>query len=180
MNLTDGFGGGITLEDGVKVAQAVERCGCDLIVPSGGWISRNGFFMLRGAVPLWNMQKALKCGVKRVALLLFGKLFVPTLPWRPSFFAPDAKRLLPHLRTARLCLIGGVSNLDDIRNAVDRDGFACVAMARAFLREPGFARRMEREAARAADAAPSRCTHCNECIVGSTMAETFLRCVELF
>jgi 2,4-dienoyl-CoA reductase-like NADH-dependent reductase (Old Yellow Enzyme family) len=198
MNLTDGFRGGITLEDAAKVAQAVERCGCDLIVPSGGWISRNGFYMLRGAVPLWKMQRALKCGVKRVALLLFGKLFVPTLPWRPSFFARDAKRLLPHLRTARLCLIGGVSSLDEIRDAVDRDGFACVAMARAFLREPDFARRMEREArrrelalahadpsaagggARGADAAPSRCSHCNECIVGSTMAETFLQCVELF
>ena len=178
MNLTDGFDGGITLTDATKFAQAIDAAGCDMIIPSGGWISRNGFYMLRGVVPLLKMQAALKWGVKRIAILLFGRFFVPTIPWTPTFFSHDAARLIPHVRAAHVCLIGGVNSLKAMENAVDNDGFAAVAIARALLREPDFVNRIARQSKVSEGHTTSKCSHCNECIVGSTMAETPLRCVE--
>jgi 2,4-dienoyl-CoA reductase-like NADH-dependent reductase (Old Yellow Enzyme family) len=47
-NLGDGFSGGQTLPDAIDLARAVHAEGlADLLVPSGGWITRNGLFMLR-------------------------------------------------------------------------------------------------------------------------------------
>jgi len=132
--------------------------------------------MLRGTVPLLKMALATTSPLKRVALILFGKSFVPTIAWERCFFREGASRLRAHLRSLDVCLLGGVDSLGAMEGALD-GGFACVAMARALLREPDFLARLQREdeAARA----PSRCSHCNQCIVGSAMAERPLRCVEL-
>jgi hypothetical protein len=83
------------------------------------------------------------------------------------------------------------------------DGFAAVAVARMVLREPGIINRMQAAASRVNQGPSpakiqvkdgedtgedrgegrggdvvSTCTHCNLCIVGSTMAETPLVCAE--
>ena len=76
----------------------------------------------------------------------------------------------------------------------ERRSFAAVAVARMVLHEPGIIRRMEARvvAARVVevrgkqpslpppppDDIVSGCSHCNLCIVGSTMAESPLVCVE--
>ena len=47
-NLGDGFEGGQGLGDAIEAAKALHGTGeVDLLVPSGGWITRNGLFMLR-------------------------------------------------------------------------------------------------------------------------------------
>ena len=42
--------------------------------------------MLRGTVPLLKMALATTSPLKRVALILFGKSFVPTIAWERCFF----------------------------------------------------------------------------------------------
>jgi 2,4-dienoyl-CoA reductase-like NADH-dependent reductase (Old Yellow Enzyme family) len=90
-NLSDGFVGGLVLDDAIAVGQALHATGCvDLLVPSGGWITRNGLFMLRGAVPLHEMVAAQPLAMMRWSLRLFGRHYVPTLPWREHFFEEAA------------------------------------------------------------------------------------------
>ena len=84
--------------------------------------------------------------------------------------------LLGYLRGGlreRVCLLGGIDSLPIMEDALAR-GFACVAVARALLREPGLLGRLQKDS----EPAPSACTHCNLCIVGSAMAEQPLRCAE--
>ncbi len=177
MNLTDGFCGGVTLRDAIAFAQVLEASNLvDLLIPSGGWISRNGFYMLRGAVPIGEMALAQrKSAVKRWALRLLGWKLVPAIPYASAYFRDDARILKAHLRgTLPVCLLGGVDSLQVMHEALD-DGFACVALARPILHEPDFVLRMQQSEA-AGSAAVSGCTHCNLCIVGSAMAERPLKC----
>ena len=122
-NLSDGFVGGQTLEDAVSVAKALHATGCvDLLVPSGGWVTRNGLFMMRGAVPLAEMVAAQPLAAMRWSLRLFGWAYVPTIPWRENFFEAGAKAVLEAVASqpnesggagagAKVCLLGGLSSL---------------------------------------------------------------------
>ena len=95
-----------------------------------------------------------------------------------------------------MCLLGGVDSLTAMRSAMS-DGFACVAMARPLLREPDYLLRLQAEIQAEAEAeaeaemeveveveetgaliGKSRCSHCNQCIVVSAMAELPLHCTE--
>ena len=190
-NLGDGFRGGLALSDAVLLAQTLHREGlADILLPSGGWVTRNGLFMLRGGVPLTEMVAAQPhCGM-RWSLRLFGWAYVPALPWRRHFFEEAALAVLAALpATANVCLLGGLNSMLGMEASL-RKGFAAVAVARMILREPGIIARME-EKQRAVVAPMSKdddddddvdvvslCSHCNLCIVGSTMAETPLACVE--
>ena len=172
-NVSDGFPSGISVTDSIRAAQAFESAGVDIITPSGGWISRNGFYMLRGSVPLLSMAIAQRHSwAKRMALLLFGRVFVPEIPWTAEFFREEARLLMCHLRgTAKVCLVGGIESVQSAANAL-QDGFDAVAMARALLRDPFLPNKWQVETT------PMPCSHCNLCIVGSTMAETPVHCVE--
>ena len=177
-NLGDGFEGGQGLGDAIEAAKALHATGeVDLLVPSGGWITRNGLFMLRGGVPLSAMVAAQPAFMMRWSLRLFGRWFVPTIPWKENFFEEAAAALLQAVPKAQVCLLGGVNSLAGMEDALRR-GFAAVAVARMVLREPAIINRMQANSQQSGGDVVSNCSHCNLCIVGSTMSETPLQCVE--
>lgn len=51
MNCWDGFESGITKEEGVLTAKAIEQCGADAVVVSGGFVSRAPMYVMRGRMP---------------------------------------------------------------------------------------------------------------------------------
>ena len=172
-NLGDGFAGGQSLADAVEVARELHATGqVDMLVPSGGWITRNGLFMLRGDVPLAAMVAAQPAWGMRWSLRLFGRFFVPALRWEPNFFKQAATAVLRAVPAATVCLLGGVDSLSGMEDAL-RTGFGAVAVARMVLRDPEIISRMEaaseasEEVAAGAADIISECNHCNMCIVGS-------------
>ena len=181
-NMKDGFAGGCQIEHAISFVQCLEHSGLvDLLIPSGGWVSKNGFFMLRGDVPLAQMARAQrKSWITRLALLMLGPILVPRLEWTPMFFSVDARILKNHLSTLKVCLLGGIDSLSAVEEAL-RLGFVAVAVARVLLREPGFVTRIQQESSSVGkvDRLSSACTHCNKCIVKSAMAELPLSCMEL-
>ncbi len=179
LNLTDGFSGGVSVDDAADFALRLEQSRLvDLLIPSGGWVSRNGFFMLRGGVPLRKMVLAMrKSAVKRLALAALGRWLVPAIAYEPRFFEAGALDLLRRLSSLPVCLLGGVDSLGAIESALAQ-GFAAVAIARPLLREPDFLRRLSGGAGEEEARRPSRCTRCNECVVESAMAERPLRCTQ--
>ena len=157
MNLTDGFPGGLMLNDALEAGRRLEEVGVDALVMSGGFVSRTPLFMLRGGVPVQEMAAAQQRWLPRVGMRLFGRFFVQEYPWRPAFFLNDAIRMRAAVGLP-LVLLGGIGSVESIVTAMDR-GFELVGMARALIHDPDLVGRMQR-----GEAVVSGCVPCNECI----------------
>ena len=113
LNLDDGFPGGVGPADVAALACALagEPGLVDGIVPSAGFVSKNGFFMLRGAVPRLGMVRALARSSlgKAAALAVLGRWLVPELPFAEGFLLEGAKAVLAAVRDAHAegCWGGG-------------------------------------------------------------------------
>jgi 2,4-dienoyl-CoA reductase-like NADH-dependent reductase (Old Yellow Enzyme family) len=190
INVDDGISGGVTPEDvACSVAALCSVPGLvDGIVPSAGFVNKNGFFMLRGSVPRLGMVRALArtSYAKAAALAVLGRWLVPELPFTPRFLLDGARRVLAIARSAGVPVIpvGGFVDLPGVEAALG-EGFSAVQMARALIREPDLVHRWARlaaegrdPAAAARDGAPSQCTHCNTCVLAALTPEVSARCIE--
>jgi 2,4-dienoyl-CoA reductase-like NADH-dependent reductase (Old Yellow Enzyme family) len=169
INLADGFAGGAELEDAVVLARALQGEGVDAIVPSGGFTSKNAFYLLRGRAPIAEMIAVERHPLQRWALRLLGPRVVRSLPFEERFFAADARALIDAVRIP-IVLVGGVVSRAGL-DAAMAEGFAFVAMGRALLADPDFVVRVQR-----GDLERSRCTACNAC-VATAMDRGGVRCV---
>lgn len=194
INLADGFDGGVRPQD-VQVycrALVAERGLVDGLVCSAGFVHKNGYYMLRGTVPRMAMVRALArtSYAKAAALAALGRWLVPEIPFTPAFLLDQARSVLLAVRESGVPVIaiGGFVELKDVEGALD-EGFAAVQMARALIREPDLVRRWQRYAAAVAagtetspsstaDAAASKCSHCNVCVLAALTPEISARCVE--
>jgi 2,4-dienoyl-CoA reductase-like NADH-dependent reductase (Old Yellow Enzyme family) len=169
LNMEDGFAGGMTLDEGIEVARAIEAdAAVDALQLTGGHTTRTPFFLMRGEVPLRGMIANEKPGATRFAMRLFGPLLIRPFPFEEAFFRASALRFRAALRLP-LMLLGGVTRLDTMERALD-EGFDLVAMGRALIRDPDLARRMQ-----AGELTASRCVPCNQCVVEMERGGT--RCV---
>ncbi|MCC6522631.1 MAG: NADH:flavin oxidoreductase [Polyangiaceae bacterium] len=157
MNLDDGVPGGLHVEEAVEIARALERGGASALVLSGGMVSRSAFFLLRGERPLRAMISVEPKAAQKLALALFGPLFVKAYPFEPLFFLPLARRVRAAVRLP-LALLGGVTSRADLERALAL-GFELVALGRALLHDPGLPGKYAR-----GEAERSGCEPCNLCI----------------
>ncbi|NUO54325.1 MAG: NADH:flavin oxidoreductase [Polyangiaceae bacterium] len=163
-NLSDGFEGGLDIDDAVTIAQTIEKSGtADAIVPSGGFTSRTPFYLLRGGLPLRKMADAQPDRLSRVAMRVLGGAIIDRYDFEPSFFLPLAR----HLRSAvklPLGLLGGVVSKDDFASA-RAEGFDFVVLGRALIADPDLVERMQR-----GEISRTRCNACNECVAEMDIA----------
>ena len=192
INVDDGFDSGLTLDDACAFAVALEKAGCDLLVPSCGYVDRNGFYMLRGKTPLWAMAKAIPGVTEKIAIALFGKWLVPTVPFREQFLRAEADAVLAAVSSMPVALIGGCRTWSAMEDALGK-GFSAIQMARTLIREPDFVNKIKAsvsatnvnsicgnlrgggEEAAAADVM-STCTNCNACVVSTLSEGVAMRC----
>lgn len=194
MNLEDGisqagFPKGLGLEDALVTARIFARAGADAIIPSFGYTALNGFGMLRGSVPVKEMAANLPPGASWL-FNQFGHRLVPKLEYEPMFLREPARRMLAAVKEVdgadcKVIYVGGADSLTSIE-ALLKDGFDGVQMARPLLREPFSVRRLaravkarERAPATAGDeggtgvlaavdlAVESKCIRCNHCTLAS-------------
>lgn len=157
MNLDDGVEGGNHVEDAVVLARHLEEAGATALVLSGGLVSHSALYLLRGERPLKEMIEVETNPLQKVALGMFGPIFVPTVPFEPMFFLPFARKVRQAVRMP-LVYLGGATSIDDLALA-RAEGFDMVAMGRALIREPDLIARYQR-----GEATTSKCTPCNKCI----------------
>ena len=188
LNSHDGFSGGVAPADVAHTVRALagEAGLCDGLVPSAGWVNRNGFFMLRGAVPRRGMVAALArtSVAKAAAMALLGKWLVPELPFSPGFLMEGARAVLAEARRGGVPVfaVGGFVALEAVAQALG-EGFSGVQMARALIREPALPLRWAAAASgepapRGGAGAPSPCSHCNRCVLAALTPAAPARCVE--
>ena len=208
LNIDDGIKGGVSPMDVKETINALcaEHGLVDGIIPSAGFVSKNGFFMLRGRVPREGMIRAISriSWTKGAALSLLGKWLVPELPFSEAFLKEGALQVLRAASSSfpvPVFAIGGYISLQGVEDALS-NGFAGVQMARALIREPDLIDRWKKFADTRRGGGggggvggggmgdngtgncddqyglPSPCSHCNECVLGSLSPDLPARCVE--
>lgn len=168
INLCDAIPGGLELDDAVTLARALEREGVDALVPSGGFTSRNAFYLLRGRAPIPEMIAAERNPLQRLALRLLGPRVIRSLPFEEMFFLPQARAIVSAVDIP-VALLGGLVSRRGLIRAM-AEGFAFVVMGRALIADPDLVARMQR-----GEVERSRCTACNACV--AAMDTGGIRCV---
>ncbi len=157
MNLSDGFKGGLELDEAVEVAKLYETEGASALVLSGGFTAKTPFYMMRGRIPLKEWLQGPKSIVEKTGLRLFSGLFLQTYPFEEMFFLEESRKVRDAV-SIPVVLIGGICSIDNMEKAM-QEGFEFVELGRALIRDPDLVRRMER-----GDWEASNCDHCNRCV----------------
>jgi 2,4-dienoyl-CoA reductase-like NADH-dependent reductase (Old Yellow Enzyme family) len=157
VNLRDGHAGGLELDESTQVARWLEARGVDALVLSGGFVSRDAFYLFRGERPLGEMIAVEKHWAQKMALALFGPAVIKAHPFEPMYFLPLAAQVRQAVKLP-LVLLGGLTALEHLQRACD-EGFELVAMARALIHDPGLVAKLQ-----AGTVTASGCVPCNRCV----------------
>ena len=158
MNMRDGFKCGMELDETLEVGRTLQdECGAHALILSGGFVSRAPMYVMRGAMPIKTMTHYMPAGWLPVAVRIFGKMMIPTVPFKEAYFLEDALKFRKALKLP-LVYIGGLISRQKIDEVLN-DGFEFVSMARALLNDPGFVNKMKED-----EKACCNCGHSNYCI----------------
>jgi 2,4-dienoyl-CoA reductase-like NADH-dependent reductase (Old Yellow Enzyme family) len=157
MNTSDGFTGGLQIEEAAETAGAFESAGASAIVPSIGFTARTPFAMLRGRVPVLEMAANEKNLFTRLALLLFGKVMVQYYPFGPMFLLDVSRRIREAVKIP-VIYVGGAVSRAEMEQALG-EGFAFIQIGRATIRHSDFVNLLK-----AGTLTESDCDHCNRCV----------------
>jgi 2,4-dienoyl-CoA reductase-like NADH-dependent reductase (Old Yellow Enzyme family) len=157
-NMDDGVERGLHLDESLQFAQLLEADGhLDALELTGGSSLLNGMYFFRGDVPMKEFAKT-QGPLMGLGVRLYGRKIFPKLPFEEAFFLPMAREFRAALKMP-LVLLGGINKLETINAALNDEGFAFVAIARALLREPDLINRFA-----AGEASTGVCSHCNKCM----------------
>lgn len=157
VNLSDGYRGGLEIEESVEVARLLAGCGADALVLSGGFVSRSPFYLFRGERPLRQMIAVERHLPQKLALLLFGPAIIKAQPFEPLYFLPLARQVRRAV-SIPLVLLGGIKTRADLDTAM-AEGFELVAMGRALIHDPNLVAELA-----AGTTQGSGCEPCNQCV----------------
>jgi 2,4-dienoyl-CoA reductase-like NADH-dependent reductase (Old Yellow Enzyme family) len=160
MNMYDGFRGGMKREECLEVARELERLGVHAIVLSAGFVSRAPMEVMRGAMPLRTMAYYMdmrKFWWLKFFVRFFGRLAIPTVPYKEAYFLEEARRFREAVRVP-LVYVGGMVSREKMEEVLDA-GFEALQMARALIRDTDFINKL-----RSGEVSCSECGHSNYCI----------------
>lgn len=158
MNMRDGFKGGMDIDESLEVAQRLKDDGAHALVLSGGFVSKAPMYVMRGAMPIKTLTHYMDCWWLKYGVRLFGRLMIPTVPFKEAYFLDDAMLFRDKIKDIPLVYVGGLVSREKIDEVLNK-GFDFVQMGRALLNEPGFVNRMKME-----ECARCNCGHSNYCI----------------
>lgn len=160
MNMYDGFRSGMQREECLEVARELERLGVHALVLSAGFVSKAPMAVMRGAMPLrtlahymdWRKFWWLKALVRG-----FGRLMIPTVPYKDAYFLDDAKAFRAAV-SLPLIYVGGMVSRASMEEVLAA-GFDALQMARALVRDTDFVNKLQ-----SGEVERSECRHSNYCI----------------
>lgn len=169
INLSDGFAGGLTLEESCRSAQLLEQAGINAIVMSGGSVTRSPMYLFRGDSPLPEMVKLERNPFQRTAMKWFGGALFKSMPFEELYFLEQARQMRQATRVP-LVYLGGVSSAQGLQRAME-EGFEGVAIGRALLNDPELLTKVKHDSQHR-----SACDHCNLCVASMSLPGG-VRCV---
>ena len=160
MNMHDGFRRGMQRAECLEVARELERLGVHALVLSAGFVSKAPMEVMRGAMPFRTMafyMDTRKFWWLKAFVRLFGRVVIPTVPYREAYFLEDAKEFRAAVRLP-LVYVGGMVSREKMEEVLDA-GFDALQMARALIHDTDFVNKLH-----SGEAACSGCRHSNYCI----------------
>ena len=160
MNMHDGFRRGMQEAECLEVARELERLGVHALVLSAGFVSKAPMEVMRGAMPLKTMTHYMdmrRFWWLRALVRVFGRIMVPTVPYREGYFLEDAKRFRAAVKLP-LIYVGGLVSRQKMEEVLAA-GFDGLQMARALVRDTDFVNKL-----RSGECERSECGHSNYCI----------------
>ena len=144
-NMWDDCRGGVTREEGIRIAREIARHKVHGIVLSGGTVSASPMTILGGAMPIrtlahympgsmWWLKAALRMGG--------GKMLIPTVPFRELYFMDEAKRFQDAVKDVPLIYVGGIQSGDNCQRIMD-EGFPLFQLAHVLIKDPDFVRHVQ-------------------------------------
>ncbi len=157
LNMTDGYRGGLSIEDSVLVARMLQDDGAlDALELTAGSSLANPMYLFKGAAPTVEFGKTLPWFL-RGGFRLVGDKFLHTYPYQEAYFLEQAMQFREALDMP-LVLLGGISELATAERGLDA-GFQFLGMARAILHHPDIVDEWSR-----GTGTVSGCVHCNRCM----------------
>lgn len=158
LNLEDGIKGGFSVDDCIYVSRKLEMMGCSAIVLSGGFTSKNPFYLMRGKIPLKGMIQNGSSWAEKLTMAVFGPLIIKKYRFSPNFFLEQAIKVRQAVKM-NLVYLGGVDSQKGIEEILDA-GFDFIGLARPLIHDPSFIKKIESGLIER-----SLCNRCNQCIV---------------
>ena len=159
INVADGIRRGASVEDGVVTAKALQECGADMLVLSGGRNVESTWFMFGSRMNRGEMGKVLKQQGEWLTALMMkaAASSEPDIRFREMYFL-DYSRKIREAVELPLAYLGGIKSLANAEQAMV-EGFDCVVLARALLHDPALVNKF-----RSGELAESGCDNCNGCV----------------
>lgn len=159
MNMRDGFRKGMDIEESLKVAVELQKCGAHALVLSGGFVSKAPMYVMRGEMPIYTMTHYMNQWWLKYGVRMFGKMMVPSEKFRELYFLEDARLFRKEVPDMPLVYVGGVISRKGAEKVLDDEGFDFIQMGRALLNDPSFVNKMRDD-----EDFRSGCDHINYCI----------------
>lgn len=159
-NMYDGFKRGMQVDDCITVAKELERLGVHALVLTAGFVSRAPMTVMAGAMPLKTLAYYMdmrRFWWLKIGVLLFGRLMMPTVPYKEAYFLDTAKIFRKNL-SLPLIYVGGMISKDKMDEVLD-NGFVAFQMARALINDTDFVNKLM-----SGEVQKSGCGHSNYCI----------------
>ncbi|MBN2173528.1 MAG: NADH:flavin oxidoreductase, partial [Bacteroidales bacterium] len=131
MNLFDGIRKGLQLDESIEAAKIFEACGASAIIPSSGFTSKTPFMMLRGNLPIREMVSNQQKLIRKLGLLLFGKIIVQKFRYTNLFHIEAAGKVREAVDIP-VIYIGGVRFAEDLEQLIN-NGFDFVQLGRSLI-----------------------------------------------
>lgn len=154
--------GGLSPEESLAIARALVAEGVDALEITGGTLE-SFFYMSRGEIPvdqILSSRPASSLGpVRRQLVRAAATTMRNRVKFQEAYFAPYAEAVREATRVP-VILVGGLRSPQTMEQLLRQEKVDFVAMARPFLREPHFVRRLQE-----GDDRPALCRSCNRCLV---------------
>ncbi len=157
LNVKDGFKGGLTVEDSIKVAKMIEADkAASMLVLTGGFSSKNPMYLFRGQSPIKPLIQMQKSLVNKIIYTLAARNF-PSMPFKEMYFLENAKKIRAEVKMP-IALVGGIKSLASFYKTME-EGFDAIVLGRALINQPNLPSIYKNK-----EAEVSNCISCNRCV----------------
>ena len=160
VNMHDGFKRGMQRNECLEVARKLEELKVDALVLTAGFVSKAPMEVMRGAMPLKTLAHYMdpwKFWWLKIGIRFFGRLLIPTVPFKEAYFLEDAKEFRKAVQLP-LIYVGGIVSKEKMEEVLN-EGFVAVQMARALVHDTDFVNKLK-----SGEITRSGCKHSNYCI----------------
>ncbi|MBR1787454.1 MAG: NADH:flavin oxidoreductase [Paludibacteraceae bacterium] len=180
-NMYDGFKSGMQVDDCITVAKEIQKHGVHGMVLTAGFVSKAPMVVLGGAMPLKTLAHYMnpwKFWWLKMGLAIAGRLLIPTVPYKETYFLETAKRFRREIPDANFIYVGGIQSRENCETVL-QEGFPLIQMAHVLIQDPAFVNHMreaEERDRKEGMAYRSQCKRSNYCV--GRMYTLEMRCHE--